>query len=93
MSHSIRDVCAILVQPSGRPFCIVKVETDEPELNSLGCASLFTLPTPVATTVDDYLRPFLIGKDCADIEDIWQSCYVSAYWRNGPVLNSALSGV
>ncbi|MBI4306593.1 MAG: starvation-sensing protein RspA [Chloroflexi bacterium] len=90
----IRDVRTILTEPSpGSRFIVVKIETSEPGLYGLGDASYRTRPKAVKVAVEDYLRPFLIGKDVADIEDIWQSAYVSSYWRNGPVLNNALSGV
>ena len=90
----IRDVRAIVTQPPGaRTLVVVKVETSEPGLYGLGCASFFSRPTAVAAAVDDYLKPYLAGKSPDDIEDIWQSCYSSSYWRSGPVLNNALSGV
>ena len=89
----IRDVRVILTEPDGIRLVIVKVETTEPELYGVGCATFTQRPTAVLAAVNDYLRPFVIGKDPGDIEDIWQSSYVSSYWRNGPVLNNALSGI
>jgi mannonate dehydratase len=89
----IRDVRVILTEPDDIRLVIVKIETNEPELYGVGCATFTQRPTAVVAAVNDYLRPFLIGKNPADIEDIWQSSYVSSYWRNGPVLNNAISGV
>ena len=91
-SLKIRDVRVIVTQPTAN-LNVVKIETNEPELYGLGCATFTQRALVVETAVNDYLRPFLIGKDPADIEDIWQSCNVSPYWRNGPVLNNAISGV
>ncbi len=88
----IRDVRVIVTQPTAN-LNIVKIETNEPDLYGLGCATFTQRALVVETAVNDYLRPFLIGKDPADIEDIWQSCNVSPYWRNGPILNNAISGV
>jgi len=91
---TIRDIRAILTEPDpGERFTIVKVETSEPGLYGLGCASLRTRAKAVRSAIEDYLRPFLLGKNVADIEDIWQSAYMSSYWRNGPIVNNALSGV
>ena len=90
---TIRDIRTIFTEPDDTRLIIVKVETSEPDLHGVGCATFTQRPTAVRAAVDDYLRPFLIGRNVADIEDIWQSSYVSSYWRNGPVLNNAISGV
>ncbi len=89
----IRDIRVICTEPDGIRLVIVKVETTEPGLYGVGCATFTQRPTPVKAAVEDYLKPFLIGKSVDDIEDIWQSSYVSSYWRNSAVLNNAMSGV
>jgi mannonate dehydratase len=90
---AIRDVRTILTAPAGIDLVVVRVDTTEPGLFGLGCATFTQRALAVRTAVDEYLRPFLVGKDPSRIEDLWQTSMVSAYWRNGPVLNNAISGV
>ncbi len=89
----ITKVKAILTAPQGIRLCVVKVETSEPGLYGLGCATYNQRPLPVASAVDEYLDPFSKGRDVDNIEDMWQNAYTSSYWRNGPVMNNALSGL
>ena len=89
----ITDIKTILTAPARIRLVVVKVTTSEPGLYGLGCATFTQRARVVATAVDGYLKPFLIGKNPLAIEDIWQSSFVSSYWRNGPVLGNAMSGV
>lgn len=89
----ITNVKAIATAPLGTELIVVKVETSEPGLYGLGCATFRQRARPVVSAINDYLNDFCQGKDPANIEDIWQTAYVSSYWRNGPVLNNALSGL
>jgi len=89
----IRDIKTILTAPNGIRLVVVKVETTEPGLAGWGCATFTQRALVVETAIEKYLKPFLIGRNVDEIEDIWQSSYMSSYWRNGPVLFNAMSGV
>ena len=89
----IKDINAIECAPGGVRLTVVKVTTDQDGLYGYGCATFTQRADLVKPAVERYLKPFLMGKTTDRIEDVWQSCYDSSYWKNGPVLNNAISGV
>ena len=46
----------------------------------------------VKTAVEE-MSDYLIGKDAGAIEDIWQMLYRGGFYRGGPILTSAISGI
>ena len=92
-SIKIKKVKSIVTCPHGIELIVVKVETDQPGLYGYGCATFRQRAHAVVAAIDEYLDDFCTGKSVENIEDIWQTAYVSSYWRNGPVLNNALSGL
>jgi mannonate dehydratase len=92
-SPKIKDVQVIQTAPAGLRFPVVKIVTDQDGLYGYGCACFTQRADLVVAAVERYLKPFLIGKLADRIDDLWQAMYNSSYWRNGPVLNNAISGV
>jgi mannonate dehydratase len=89
----ITGVRAIVTAPEGIPLVVVRVDTSEPGLYGLGCATFTQRYAAVAAAVDEHVGPLAVGRHPADIEDITRLIHYSSYWRNGPVLNNALSGL
>ncbi len=90
---TIDDVEIILTQPGRARLAVVKIRTSEDGLHGVGCATFTQRIHAVAAALEKHLKPFLIGRDVSRIEEIWQMSMVHGYWRNGPVLNNAISGV
>ena len=90
---TIKDVQIIMTQPAGSRLIIVKLITSEPGLYGLGCATFTQRFNAVHTAIERHLKPFLIGREVDRIEESYQMSCVHSYWRNGPVLNNAISGV
>lgn len=70
---------------------LVKITTDS-GLIGWGETTLEGKPKSTHAAVDE-LTDYLLGKDPLRIEHHWQHIYRSAFFRGGPVLMTALSGI
>ncbi|MBN1996374.1 D-galactonate dehydratase family protein, partial [candidate division KSB1 bacterium] len=82
----------IIVCSPGRNFVTLKIETDE-GIYGLGDATLNGRELAVATYLEEYCLPSLLGRDPFQTEDIWHYFYRGAYWRRGPVTMTAISAI
>ncbi len=92
-SPKIKDIQVIATAPQGLRLVAVKVITDQDGLYGWGCGTYTQRADLVVMAVEKYLKPLLVGKPADRIDDNWQMCYNSSYWRNSGVLNNAISGV
>lgn len=89
----IESVETFLTQPTSQRLIVVRVRTSQPGLEGLGCATFTQRHRAVQAALERHIGPWAMGRDPANIEDTWQAAMVSGYWRNGPVLNNAISGL
>ena len=89
----IKDIQVIETAPGGVRLTVVKILTDQDGLYGYGCATFTQRADLVKPAVERYLKPLLLNHPVDRIEDTWQLCYDSSYWKNGPVLNNAISGI
>ncbi|KAJ7138928.1 enolase C-terminal domain-like protein [Mycena filopes] len=87
-SDNIRSIETFYVRPR---WLFVRVETEK-GIVGWGEATLEGHTEAVEGAFAD-LRERFVGWDSANIEDIWQTAYRLRFYRGGPVLMSAISGL
>lgn len=89
----ITQVECVITAPEGVNLVIVVIRTNVDGLYGLGCATFHQRAFAVKEVVDSYLAPLVVGRDVTDITDIGTALRLDSYWRGGPILNSAISGI
>lgn len=90
---TITDVKTYITCPDGINLVVVRVDTNQPGLYGLGCATYTQRCRSVVTAVEEYIKPLIVGRNAMESQELWNLMYHNGYWRNGPVVNNAVSGV
>ncbi len=87
----ITDIKTYTMDAFRTNWTFIRVETDE-GLYGWGEASLGTREKALEGCVEDMKR-LVLGRNPMDIEKMWFEVYRDSYWKGGPVMMSALSGI
>jgi len=87
----ITDIKTFVCDAFRTNWTFIKVETDE-GLHGWGEASLGTQETALSGCVED-LKRLIVGRNPLEIERMCFEVYRDIYWKGGPVLTSAVSGI
>ena len=89
----ITDIKPIRMKVGNQQLMNVKVYTSEPGLYGVGDGNHAERPYLIAMHMERFLKPWLIGRDAGEIEDIWQTAWVSTYWRSGVDMCNAIAAI
>ncbi len=87
----ITGVETVVVDGGMRNWVLVQVRTDE-GISGLGEATLEGKAETIVAAVAELTR-LIDGQDPRRIQHLWQIMYRHSFWRGGPVLMSAISGI
>jgi galactonate dehydratase len=79
------------VAPVDRPYVFVKLETNQGVVG-WGEATLEGKAAAAMQCVLD-LKDLIVGSDPMQVEHLYQLMYIGSFYRGGPVLGSAISGI
>jgi len=87
----ITGIETLVVDGGMRNWVLVQVRTDE-GVSGLGEATLEGKAETIVAAVAELTR-LIEGQDPRRIQHLWQIMYRHSFWRGGPVLMSAISGI
>lgn len=89
----ITEIKTILTQVGNNYLTNVKVSTSEAGLYGVGCGGHSERQLIVATTIEQFLKPAIVGRYVDEIEDIWQMAWQAPYWRASVDASNAMAAI